>query len=286
MTARPRINVMLRGEDTAGVLSLMDNRVRAGSPGPPLHRHDFDEAFYVVEGELTFQLGDELVTRRAGEMAFAPRGAAHTYANQGGAEARFVLVCTPSGFERYFDKLAAEEAGVEPPPQVALGWPEVTVLGPRIGDRRPADGGPDAGPDPPRPTPRSFATRVVLRSEETAGVVSVVENTVPARWEGTPLHHHAFDEAFHVLEGELTFQVGEELLTRRAGEVAFAPRDAHHAIANRGDAPARYVLVCTPAGFERYFDELAARMAGVDPPPEAAKGYPETVVVGPPIGGR
>jgi quercetin dioxygenase-like cupin family protein len=279
---RPRINVMLRGEQTAGLVSLMDNGSTAGSAGPPLHHHDFDELFYVVAGELVFQLGDELVTRRAGEVAFAPRGVAHTYANQSGADARFVLVCTPAGFERYFAKLAAEIAGVEPPPEVALGWPEVTKVGPQIGDRRPDDA--DAGgPTELRPPGDSFATRVLVRSEESGGVVSLVENTVPAQWEGTPLHHHAFDEAFHVLDGELTLQVGDEVIRRGPGETAFAPRDAHHAVANHGDVPARYLLVCTPAGFERYFDELAAKIAGVDPPPVVAQGYPETIVVGPPI---
>jgi mannose-6-phosphate isomerase-like protein (cupin superfamily) len=282
---RPRINVAIRGEETAGELSVMDNRVRADAAGPPLHHHDFDEAFYIVEGELVFQLEDRIVTRRAGEMAFAPRGVPHTYANQSGAEARFVLVCTPAGFERYFDKLAAEMAGVEPPPQVALGWPEVTKVGPQIGDRPPDDAGAPGAKQLP-PPPATFTTRVLLRSEASDGIVSVVENTVPAHWEGTPLHHHAFDEAFHVLDGELTLQVGDRVVTRGPGESAFAPRDVHHAVANHGAVPARYVLVCTPAGFERYFDEIAARMAAVDPPPEAAKGYPETIVVGPPIARR
>ena len=50
--------------------------------------------------------------------------------------------------------------------------------------------------------------------------------------------------------------------------------------------PARYLLACTPGGFERYFAKLAAEAAGVAPPPEVAKGYPETTVVGPPIGDR
>jgi mannose-6-phosphate isomerase-like protein (cupin superfamily) len=50
----------------------MDNVVSAGFPGPPLHHHDFDETFYVLEGELTFQLRDELFTRKRGKLAFAP----------------------------------------------------------------------------------------------------------------------------------------------------------------------------------------------------------------------
>ena len=97
-------------------------------------------------------------------------------------------------------------------------------------------------------------------------------------WPGPPLHHHDFDEAFYVLEGELTFQVGDEIVTGGRGELAFAPRNVVHTLANHGDAPARYVLVITPAGFERYF----ARMAD-DPPEWALQPFPETTVVGPQI---
>ena len=129
-----------------------------------------------------------------------------------------------------------------------------------------------------------FRPKVLLRAEDTGGVVSAILNTVPAGWEGPPLHHHDFDEAFYVLDGEPTFQLGDELATAIAGELIFAPRGAHHTLANLGDAPARYLLVCTPAGFERYFDKIAARMAGVDPPPSALGPIPEVVTVGPQIG--
>jgi mannose-6-phosphate isomerase-like protein (cupin superfamily) len=121
---------------------------------------------------------------------------------------------------------------------------------------------------------------VLLRSEESDGVVSVVDNTVPAHWPGPHLHRHDFDEAFYVLEGELVFQVEDQLITKRAGELAFAPRGVAHTFANHSDAPARYVLVCTPAGFERYF----ARM-NENPPEWALQAIPfEVERVGPQIG--
>jgi quercetin dioxygenase-like cupin family protein len=286
--APPKINVLLRSEDSAGRVSLVDNRVPAGTAGPPLHHHDFDEAFVVLEGEVTFQLGDDLVTCRAGQVAFAPRGVPHTFANQSAAEARHVIVITPAGFERYFDRMAARAAGIEPPASAKLGWPEVVKVGPPIGDRRPA-AQPVADPDDAAAgasSAGSFATRVLVRSEESGDAVALVENTVPGAWPGTPLHHHAFDEAFYVIAGALTLQVGDEVVVRRAGELAFAPGGAVHAVANPAARPARYLLVCTPGGFERYFARLAAEAAGVEPPPEVAKGYPETVVVGPRIGER
>jgi quercetin dioxygenase-like cupin family protein len=121
--------VLLRSEDSDGRLAVVE---LTGRGRPRLHRHDFDETFYVLEGELTFQLGEELVTRRAGELAFVPRGVAHTYANLSDAAARALLVITPGGFERYFARIAAERRGVEPPDWARRPIPEVTILGPPI----------------------------------------------------------------------------------------------------------------------------------------------------------
>jgi quercetin dioxygenase-like cupin family protein len=132
---------------------------------------------------------------------------------------------------------------------------------------------------PPEPKVR---TNVLLRSEETAGQMSVTEIVVPPG-SGPPLHTHDFDEAFYMLEGELIFQVEDALVTKGTGELSFAPRTVAHALANHSDAPARYVLVCTPAGFERHWARVAAEAAGVEPPQWALQPIPEITVVGPPI---
>jgi mannose-6-phosphate isomerase-like protein (cupin superfamily) len=129
----------------------------------------------------------------------------------------------------------------------------------------------------------SLTAEVLLDSPATAGAVSIVEVRLPARWDGPPLHHHDFDEAFYVLEGELTFLVGDELRTAGAGTVTFAPRGAHHTLANCADAPARYLLVCTPGGFERMFKRLLARATGTEPDEEALRPHPPTTVVGPTV---
>jgi quercetin dioxygenase-like cupin family protein len=121
--------VLLRGEESDGQVAIVD---LSGGGRPPLHHHDFDEAFYVLEGELTFQLGDEVFTRAAGDLAFAPRGVAHTYANLSGAPARALMVITPAGFERYFARMAAERQGIEPPEWARQPVPEVTTVGPPI----------------------------------------------------------------------------------------------------------------------------------------------------------
>ena len=136
------------------------------------------------------------------------------------------------------------------------------------------------------PSPPNLTTNVLLRGEETGGHVSVTEIVVPPHSAGPPLHTHDFDEAFYMLEGKLIFQVEDAVATKGAGDVSFAPRNVAHALANHSDAPARYVLVCTPAGFERHWARMAAEAAGVEPPPWALEPIPEVRVVGPPIAAR
>ena len=109
---------------------------------------------------------------------------------------------------------------------------------------------------------------ILLRTD----ALGVVEVSVPSGWPGPPLHHHAFAEAFYVLEGALTFQLGDERESSRGpGEFVFAPGGAIHTLANFSGAPARYLLLCTPGGFERRFEA------------EPTGPIPETIVVGEPL---
>jgi quercetin dioxygenase-like cupin family protein len=110
----------------------MENVVSARSAGPPLHTHDFDEAFYMLEGELIFQVEDELFTKRAGEFTFVPRNVAHALANHSDADARYLLVCTPAGLERLFARIAATSQGIEPPDWALQPIPEIIEVGPQI----------------------------------------------------------------------------------------------------------------------------------------------------------
>ena len=116
---------------------------------------------------------------------------------------------------------------------------------------------------------------ILLATEVTSNAVGIIEISVPPGRDGPPLHRHGFDESFYVLDGELTFQLGDTLRTGLPGALVFAPRGAVHTLANLVERPARYLLVCTPGQFTRYFAQLNG--AGEN------ASYPETVVVGPVI---
>jgi quercetin dioxygenase-like cupin family protein len=269
-----KTTTLLRGEDSGGAVSIVDVTAPPGWGGPPLHHHDFDEAIYVLDGTVTCQLGDELLTATSRQLLFAPAGAVHTIANLADEPARYLVVITPAGFERFFERMAAEAEGVEPPATALGPIPDATFVGPPIPEQA------DLGPARPVPDVPG-RIKVVLRGAESAGRVSIMDNAVPGGTKGPPLHHHEFDEGFYVVDGEVTFQLGDEAVTRRAGELAFARGGVHHAFANRGDDAARQLIICTPAGFERYFQRIAAKEAGVDPPPEAMEPWPEVVTLGP-----
>ena len=130
-TDKPSPFVHLRSEQSTGEVSVIETAPPPGA-GPPLHHHDFDEAFYVMEGQLTFRLREEMVTAGPGELVFAPRGVPHTFANLSDALARQLIVCTPAGFERYFARMAAKSQGTEPPEWALQPVPEVTTVGPPL----------------------------------------------------------------------------------------------------------------------------------------------------------
>ncbi len=95
-----------RGEATGGRLTAFENVIAVGE-GPPLHRHaDEDESWYVIEGELRFRFGDRLRSAPAGTFVFVPRGVPHCFQSVGAGAARILVVFTPSGMERFFDRFA------------------------------------------------------------------------------------------------------------------------------------------------------------------------------------
>ena len=128
------IRVRLRGEDSEGELAVIEEVLEADFEGPPLHVYpSFEEGFYVLKGELTFRMEDETVSGGHGTIVFAPRGVPHTFANLSGRRARALILCAPAGFERYFEWLAGQQAGVEPPHERPPAGRYTRVVGPQIG---------------------------------------------------------------------------------------------------------------------------------------------------------
>jgi quercetin dioxygenase-like cupin family protein len=109
------LTYMVRGEQTAGTLTVFENVIAPGD-GPPLHVHGGeDESWYVIEGQLRFRLDEEMRSAPAGSFVFVPRGVRHCFHNAGGQPARVLVMFTPSGMERFFDRFAALPEGSDLP---------------------------------------------------------------------------------------------------------------------------------------------------------------------------
>ena len=93
--------ILLTGEDTAGRYTLIDMHVPPGG-GPPPHRHDFEEMFTVLDGEVELTFRGEQLVARAGETVNVPANAPHAFTNASGQPARLLCMCSPPGQENFF----------------------------------------------------------------------------------------------------------------------------------------------------------------------------------------
>jgi mannose-6-phosphate isomerase-like protein (cupin superfamily) len=99
-------------------------------------------------------------------------------------------------------------------------------------------------------------TRVVIKAASPSQLVC--EYGAPGNFPGQPLHvHPGFDETFMVLEGRLELTVREERSELTAGATAYVGGCVPHTFRNPDAEPARYLIVCSPGGFEHYFRAVA-----------------------------
>jgi mannose-6-phosphate isomerase-like protein (cupin superfamily) len=100
--------------------------------------------------------------------------------------------------------------------------------------------------------------RVLATSDSTDGNYGLVDMIEVAPGDMAPLHiHHTHDEGFLLLEGELSLFLPNREIALRPGEFVLAPRGVPHTY-QVGNAPARWLVLSTPAGFERFVEDVAA----------------------------
>lgn len=111
------LTVLVTGAETGGRFSLVEEVGGKGlSADPPPHLHTReDESFYVIEGEVTFYVGDEVIHATAGSFVQLPRGIPHRFTLEA-AHVRMLNLCAPAGFEGFFDALSMPAAALTLPP--------------------------------------------------------------------------------------------------------------------------------------------------------------------------
>lgn len=117
----------LVANDTDGSFSLLEWHLDPWQTGPGLHMHNFDEAFYVLAGEVVFQVGEERHVLGPRQLAWMPRNTPHSFSNAGSEPAAGLTVSTPGGLENVF----AAQSGAPETPRPEFRF-EVEHLGPPV----------------------------------------------------------------------------------------------------------------------------------------------------------
>jgi quercetin dioxygenase-like cupin family protein len=111
--------VLLAGKDTGGRYCLIDMYIASGG-GPPPHRHDFEETFSVLEGEIEATFRGVKSVAKAGETIHIPANAPHSFRNVSDQPARLHCICAPAGQEEFFRQVGdLVETRTTPPPKLS-----------------------------------------------------------------------------------------------------------------------------------------------------------------------
>lgn len=258
------VRYMATGGDTDGRYALSWGSVPVGS-GPPPHRHDFEEGFYVVKGELTFTAGNQSVVLTAGGFINIGSGTGHYLKNTGTEEAEVIVIVGPAGFDQfqmdggaaikgpsditeltpktridYLKKIGPKyNIDLDPPPEAFTSEPNITVRKASEGTQIAAVGD---------------LYRFLATADDTNGKYAIWEATsFPGG--GPPPHvHFNEEEGFYLLEGELTFFVGGEQHVAQAGAFANLPIGVEHTFKNEADVPVKMLILVAPGGLEKMFE--------------------------------
>jgi mannose-6-phosphate isomerase-like protein (cupin superfamily) len=263
--------VLASSEDCDDRFCVLESAIAAGD-GVRLHLHrKHMEAFFVLEGALGIQAGNDHVSAPAGSFVLCPAGSPHAFKNPGTGDVRFFGFAAPGGIDEFLAGLGEILGAPGPPDVAALGellrrfeseapmgfvpdGPASRVLGPGEGETM---------------TLRGNTLTIKADAAATGGAFGVLDYTAAPGFPGPPPHlHRETAEVFFVLEGVLTLRLGDDTLTLPTGGFALVPPGTVHTFSNPSDRPTRFLGLVSPGGFEQYFRDL--RDAFGDGPPDPA----------------
>ena len=93
--------------ETGGTWSLFEEEVPLGM-GPPPHRHDWDEAYYVLDGEVDFTIDGAPTRSRRGDFNYFPRNTIHSFKGASSSPAHVLIFAAPAHASEFFEEVSAE----------------------------------------------------------------------------------------------------------------------------------------------------------------------------------
>lgn len=121
------LTFLATGEETRGQFALMEQIARKGNVPPRHIHHREDETFYIVEGEMTFLIGDETIKATPGTMVFAPRDVAHSFTIDS-EQVRILVMVAPAGAEGFFRECSVPAPSMTLPPSTETPYSEIQKM--------------------------------------------------------------------------------------------------------------------------------------------------------------
>ncbi|MBD2562161.1 MULTISPECIES: cupin domain-containing protein [Nostoc] len=253
------------GKETKQLFSLFNFDVPSGG-GPDLHVHGREaESFFILQGELTVQMGDRnnSMVATPGTFIYLPKGRPHSFINNTSTLVRTLSLTTPAGLENLFINLGipVTDRNVPPPPITEEDLRRFAEEGPNYGLQPippgttlpPTDGLLDFVVVPPgAPNRESFLIggnryTSLATGNETGGLFSLFDVSVQPQAEGGLLQSNSKDaESFYVLAGELTFELENQSFVAKPGTFVYLPEDTPYSFQNLGTTQARTLFLRTP----------------------------------------
>jgi quercetin dioxygenase-like cupin family protein len=110
--------ITVSGDDTAGRFCVIDMYIPPGG-GPPPHRHDFEETFILLEGEIEATFRGKKSVVQTGDTVNIPANAPHQFHNASSKPTRLLCICSPAGQENFFREVGTPVATrTTPPPKL------------------------------------------------------------------------------------------------------------------------------------------------------------------------
>jgi quercetin dioxygenase-like cupin family protein len=136
------VTIKAAGDDTVGAATVYESRLEPHAPGPARHLHrSWTEMFYILEGEMTFQVGDEIRQAPAGTLVFIPPETVHAFRNPTSESARILVIVVkansrfenPGGIDKYFEETVALPLSMTDPAWRSLNekW-DIMLVGPPL----------------------------------------------------------------------------------------------------------------------------------------------------------
>ena len=276
--------ILATGQQTGGRYSVLE-QIMPGNAAPPPHVHPFSvEAFYLLDGEITYKVGDATLSAKTGSFVVVPRNTVHSFTVTS-ASAHVLNLYLPAGWEQVFPDLTrpAERRELPPPGQDDIHSANVTRFlnnywgniadvayarqhfAPTLGSERPAlNPTIPAAPlaihrnDAPAFAYRDMVWAILADAATMEGMISLVEVACP-KGSGLPAHQRDSDVAFYVTNGQITVTTEGETFTAAAGSLVCVPAGATHSFDATNDS--RFLYFGAPGGLEELIRPLGTALS-------------------------